>query len=148
MGIEIEMPGNGGSAEHRRARRYRLLGQATARPLDTDVTMPGRVIDVSTSGCLLVVPCLAKFDIDTFVDVCVTTNTATFRALASIRHCVPNHWRVGVSFVNLSRRGQEELAQLIDALEAAKRSGRRHTHEVTVLRLAEQPPFQRLSPAN
>ena len=110
--------------------------------------MPGRIIDVSTSGCLLVVPCLAKFDIGTFVDMSVTTNTATFRALGTIRHCVPNHWRVGVSFVNLSRRGQAELLQLIAALEAAKQSGRPHSHEVTILRLDERPPLKRFSPVN
>jgi hypothetical protein len=148
MGIEVQMHGNGGSAEHRSAKRYRLLGQVTARPLETDITMPGRVIDVSASGCLLMVPCLAKFAVDTFVDISVTTPAATFRALGSIRHCVPNHWRIGVSFVNLSRRGQAELGQLIEALEEAQQQGRTGSHEVTVLRLTERHALKRFSPLN
>jgi hypothetical protein len=142
------MHGNGGSAEHRRERRYRLLGQVTARPLETDITMPGRVIDVSASGCLLMVPCLAKFQIDTFVDMSVTTNAATFRALGSIRHCVPNHWRIGISFVNLTQRGQNELTQLIQALEEAQQRGHTGSHEVTILTITERPPLKRFSPLN
>jgi hypothetical protein len=142
------MHGNGGSAEHRRARRFRLPGQVTARPLETDITMPGRVIDLSASGCLLMVPCLAKFQIDTFVDLSVTAGAVTFRALGSIRHCVPNHWRIGISFVNLTRRGQSELTQLIEALETAQREGRPNSAQITVLSLAERPPFKRFSPLN
>ena len=148
MGIEIPMHGNGGSAEHRRARRYRLAGEATARPLDTDITMPGRVVDLSASGCLLMVPCLAGFEVDTFVDMSVSTSAATFRALGTVRHRAANHWRVGVSFVNLNRRGQAELSQLIQVLEAAEQSGRPNSHEVTVLSLAERPPCKRFSLVN
>jgi hypothetical protein len=148
MGIEIQMHGNGGSAEHRRARRYRLGGEATARPLDTDITMPGKVIDVSASGCLVMVPCLAGFEVGTFVDMSVSTGAATFRALGTICHRAPNHWRVGVSFVNLSRRGQSELGELIDVLKSAEQNGRRSSCEVTVLSLSERPPHMRFSPVS
>jgi hypothetical protein len=148
MGIEIQMRGNGGSAEHRHSRRYRLGGEATARPLDTDVTMPGRIIDLSASGCLLTVPCLANFEVNTFVDMSVSTSAVTFRALGSIRHRVLNNWRIGISFINLSRRGQSELSQLIELLAAAERSGRRNSHEVTILSLAERPILKRFSPVN
>jgi hypothetical protein len=146
MGIEILMRGNGGSAEHRLARRFRLGGEVTARPLDTDITMPGRVIDLSACGCLLTVPSLAAFEVGTYVDMSVSTSAFAFRALGSIRHCVRNHWRVGVSFVNLSRRGLSELGQLIEVLEAAEQRGRPNSHEVTILSLAERPPLKRFSP--
>ena len=146
VGKEIQMRGNGGSADQRQARRYRLRGEATARPLETDITMPGRVIDLSAQGCLLMVPSLTGFEIGTIVDMSVSTDTVTFRALGRVRHRAPDHWRLGVSFVDLSRRGKSELSQLIEVLEEAAQQGRPTMCEVTVLRVAEYPPLKRFSP--
>lgn len=147
MGIEIQMPGNAGSAEHRRAMRYRLRGEAMARPLDTDALMPGRVLDISPFGCLLAMPFLSPFEIGSLVDMSISTISVAFRALGVVRHLLPDHWRVGVSFVNLNRCGETELCQLIESLKLAHQAGRAATHEVTVIRHVERPPQFRFSPS-
>ena len=108
--------------------------------------MPGKIIDLSADGCLLMVPSLIGFEIGTVVDISVNTGAVSFRALASVRHRAPNHWRVGVSFVDLNRRGKAELSQLIEALEEAAQSGRPTACEITVLRTEEHPSLRRYSP--
>jgi hypothetical protein len=138
MGIEIPMTGNAGSAEHRQARRYRFRGDATARPLESGIALPGRVLDLSALGCLLMVPNLSEFAVGTLVDVSVNSSSIAFRALGSVRHCNPNHWRIGISFVNLSRRGEADLLELIAELDAAEQLGRPCVHEITVIR--HNPP--------
>jgi hypothetical protein len=144
MGIEIEMPGNGGSAEHRSAKRFRLRGEATARALESDISLPGRVLDLSARGCLLVVPSLAPFAVDTLVDLSIRAANVNFRAVGSVRHHVPNHWRLGISFVNLSRRGQAELVELLEALELAEKQGRADGCEIRVMQISEPGDNRRL----
>jgi len=139
MGIEIPMSGNHGSAEHRKARRYQYRGDATARQLESGLTQPGRILDLSARGCLLTLPDLSGLEVDTLVDMSVNTSSVAFRALGQVRHRSPSCWRVGIAFVNLSRRGQADLLQLIDDLEAAEQQGRPTTHEVTVFRHVERP---------
>jgi hypothetical protein len=140
MGIEIQMTGNGGSAEHRRTRRYRLRGDATARVLDSDVALPGRILDLSLRGCLLTLPSLARVEIDSLLDMSISTTAVSFRALGSVRYYLPNYWRIGVSFVNLTERGQSELSQLIDALKVADQMSRPRACQVAVLKLYVRPP--------
>jgi hypothetical protein len=148
MGIEIQMTGNSGSAEHRRTGRYRLRGEATARVLDSDLTMPGRILDLSTHGCLFATPCLVPIEIDSLLDMSISTSAVAFRAIGSVRHCLSNHERIGVSFVNLTRRGESELLQLIEVLKGAEQSGRTGTHEVAVIERIERPPYLRFSLLN
>ena len=146
MGIEIKMTGNAGSAEHRQARRYRFRGDATARPLESNETLPGRILDLSTLGCLLMMPNLSEFALGTLVDISVNTSSIAFRALGAVRHSNPSHWRIGISFVNLSRRGEADLLELIAELAAAGQLGRSCIHEITVIRHNQTGPEPREIP--
>ena len=137
MGIEIPMTGNAGSAEHRQARRYRFRGDATARPLESGIALPGRVLDLSALGCLLMVPNLSEFAVGTLVDVSVNSSSIAFRALGSVRHCSRSRKLLGIAFVNLSRRCEADLLELIDDLDSAEQMGSAAAPKITILRHIE-----------
>lgn len=133
MGVEIQMSGARRSVENRQAKRYRYQADATVRRLELPDTLSGRILDLSARGCLLRLPNLSDFAVDSLVDVCVNSNAVTFRALGSVRHCSQNRRLIGLSFVNLTRRGQLDLIELIAELEASEHSGQSLTHEIVVL---------------
>jgi c-di-GMP-binding flagellar brake protein YcgR len=134
MGIEIQMTANQRSTENRRSPRYRYRGEATLRRLDSDPTLPGRVLDLSATGCLLRLPDPSDFTVGTLIDLSIQAGAVTFRALGSVRHRARTRRVLGISFVNLSRRGEAELNALIADLESAEQSGRSTIQEITLLR--------------
>jgi hypothetical protein len=134
MGVEIQMSGAPRSVENRRAKRYRYQADAAVRRLELPDTLPGRILDLSDRGCLLRLPNLTDFPVDSLVDICVNSRAVTFRALGSVRHCSRNRRLIGLAFVNLSRRGQVDLRELIAELEAAEQTGQSVAHEIVVLR--------------
>jgi c-di-GMP-binding flagellar brake protein YcgR len=133
MGVEIQMSGARRSVENRQAKRYRYQADAAVRRLELPDTLPGRILDLSARGCLLRLPNLADFAVDSLVDVCVNSSAVTFRALGSVRHCSQNRRLIGLAFVNLSRRGQVDLLDLIAELEAAEQAGQSLAHQIVVL---------------
>jgi hypothetical protein len=139
MGIEIQMTANQRSTENRRAPRYRYRGEATLRRLDSDPTLPGRVLDLSASGCLLRLPDPSDFAVGTLIDLSIQTGPLGFRALGSVRHRARTRRVLGISFVNLSRRGEAELNALIADLESAEQSGQSAVQEITLLRHTDGP---------
>jgi hypothetical protein len=134
MGIETPISTKQRTPEKRETKRYRYRGDAKLRRLESDLTMPGRVLDLSARGCLLEVPDLTDFAVDTPVDMSVNTGWVSFRALGSVRHRNLKHMRIGISFVNLTRRGESELRELIAELEEAERAGRTGVLEISIAR--------------
>ncbi|MGD0796415.1 MAG: PilZ domain-containing protein [Acidobacteriaceae bacterium] len=139
MGIEIQMPANQRATENRQSPRYRYRGDATVRRLDSDPTLPGRVLDLSARGCLLRLPDLSDFQPNTLVDLHIHASTVAFRALGSVRHRARTRRVIGISFVNLSQRGQAELLALIAELESDEQSGHPVVQEITLLRHTDEP---------
>jgi c-di-GMP-binding flagellar brake protein YcgR len=133
MGIEIQMTANQRSAENRQSPRYRYRGDATVRRLDSDPTLPGRVLDLSAQGCLLRLPDLSDFEANSLVDLHINTGAVAFRALGSVRHRARTRRVLGISFVNLSQRGEAELLSLITELESAEQDGRSTVEEINVV---------------
>jgi hypothetical protein len=134
MGIETPISTKQRTPEKRETKRYRFRGDAKLRRLESDHSLPGRILDLSAHGCLLQVPDLSDFAVDTLVDMCVNTGWVSFRALGSVRHRNRKHLRIGISFVNLSRRGESELRELIADLEKAERAGRSDVLEISIAR--------------
>ena len=142
MGIEIPITTKQRTSEQRQTKRYRYRGNAKVRQLETDLSLSGRILDLSARGCLLQMPDLSAFAVDTLVDMCVNTGWVSFRALGSVRHVNLNHWRIGISFVKLSRRGESELLELITDLEEAERAGRSGVLEISIARHTGSPHHQ------
>jgi hypothetical protein len=132
MGVEIKMSGEPRPAEKRQARRYRYRGETTVRRLNSDPSLPGCILNLSTRGCLLRLPDLSDFEIGTLVDISVHSKLIAFRALGSVRHCSRNRRLLGISFTNLSQRGEAALLDLIADLEANAQAGRSAIHQITV----------------
>jgi hypothetical protein len=142
MGIEIPITTKQRTSENRQSKRYRYRGDAKVRQLETDLSLSGRILDLSARGCLFQMPDLSAFAVDTLVDMCVNTGWVSFRALGSVRHVNLNHWRIGISFVKLSRRGEAELLELIADLEEAERAGRSGVLEISIARHTGSPHHQ------
>jgi len=138
MGIEIPITAKQRTPEKREAKRYRFRGDAKVRQLETELALTGRIIDLSQRGCLLQMPSLSDYAVDTLVDMSVNTAWVSFRALGSVRHINLNHWRIGISFVKLTRRGEAELLELIGDLEKAEEAGRSGVLEISIAR--HKPP--------
>jgi hypothetical protein len=136
MGTELPITTKQRTSEKRQSKRYRYRGDAKVRQLETDLSLSGRILDLSARGCLLQMPDLSAFAVDTLVDMCVNTGWVSFRALGSVRHVNLNHWRIGISFIKLSRRGESELLELIADLEEAERAGRYGVLEISIARHA------------
>jgi c-di-GMP-binding flagellar brake protein YcgR len=139
MGIEIQMTANQRSTENRQSPRYRYRGDATVRRLDSDPTLPGRVLDLSATGCLLRLPDPSDFAVGTLIDLSIQTGALVFRALGSVRHRARTRRVLGISFVNLNQRGEAELLALIAELESAQQEGRSAIQEIAVLRHRDEP---------
>jgi len=139
MGIEIPITTKQRTSERRQNKRYRFRGNAKVRQLETELSLPARVLDLSARGCLLQMPDLSAFAVDTLVDMSVNTGWVSFRALGSVRHVNLNHWRIGISFVKLTRRGESELLELIADLEEAERAGRSGVLEISLTRHKGSP---------
>jgi hypothetical protein len=139
MGIEIQMPANRRATENRQAPRYRYAGEATLRRLDSDPTSPGRVLDLSARGCLLRLPDPYEFQVDTLVDLAIHTSAISFRALGSVRHRARTRRVLGISFINLTERGEADLLALIADLESADQTGHAVVQEITLIRHTHDP---------
>ena len=139
MGIEIPITAKQRTPEKRQTKRYRFRGDAKVRQLETELALTGRILDLSERGCLLQMPSLSDFAIDTLVDMSVNTGWVSFRALGSVRHINLNHWRIGISFVKLTRRGEAELLELISDLEKAEEAGRSGVLEISIARHKASP---------
>ena len=107
------------------------------RRLDSDPSLPGCILDLSARGCLLRLPDLYDFEVGMLVDIGIHSKQVEFRALGSIRHCGRRRRVLGVSFVNLSRRGESDLLDLIAGLEADEQAGRSGVHQITIFRYNE-----------
>jgi c-di-GMP-binding flagellar brake protein YcgR len=139
MGIEIQMTANQRSTENRESPRYRYRGDATVRRLDSDPTLPGRVLDLSARGCLLRLPDPSDFQVNTLVDLHIHAGAVAFRALGSVRHRARTRRVLGISFVNLSQRGETELLALINELESAEQDVDSTVEEITVFPHNDEP---------
>jgi hypothetical protein len=140
MGIEIQMTGRQRLVDQRQAKRYRFRGDATMRRLDSAPALRGCVLDLSERGCLLRLPDLSDLKVDELVDLSISSNAVSFRAVGEVRRCDPDRWRVGISFMNLTRRGEADLLDLIADLETAQQLGRACVQEIRVMRRDVPPP--------
>jgi PilZ domain len=139
MGVEIQMSGKQRSGENRQAKRYRYRGGAIVRRLDSDPSLPGLVLELSSQGCRLRLPDLTDFEVGAAVDIAVNSRGASFRAIGWVRHRSWTRKQIGVAFLNLSRRGEADLLELIADLEAQEQGGLPGVPEITVLRYAALP---------
>jgi hypothetical protein len=147
MGIEIPITTRQRTSENRQTKRYRYRGNAKVRQLESELLMSARVLDLSARGCLLQLPNLtdleltepAEFAIDSLVDMSVNTGWVSFRALGSVRHFNMNRWRIGLSFVKLTVRGEGELLELIADLEETEQAGRSGVMEISIARHSGSP---------
>jgi hypothetical protein len=114
--------------ENRRAKRYRYSADATLRQLGSGLTFPGVLLDLSHRGCLIRLIDSADVEIGTFFDLSVNSNAVAFRALGEVRHCSLEPCLIGISFVNLNRRGPADVRDLIAELEKPERSPKRSVH--------------------
>jgi hypothetical protein len=120
--------------ENRRTKRYRYSAEATLRHLECELTFPGVLLDLSHRGCLIRLIDSADIEIGTFLDLTVNSNAVAFRALGEVRHCSRKPCLIGISFVNLNRRGPADVRDLIAELEShqqSKRSAERSIHRTT-----------------
>jgi hypothetical protein len=69
----------------------------------------------------------------------VNSGWVSFRALGSVRHFNLYRWRIGISFVKLTLRGEAELLELIADLEEAERAGRTDVLEISIARHRGSP---------
>jgi hypothetical protein len=139
MGVEIKMSGGPRPAEKRQARRYRYRAETMVRRLNSDPSLAGCILNLSARGCLLRLPELSDYETGTLVDVSVNSRLIAFRALGSVRHCSRNRRLLGISFLNLSQRGEAALLDLIADLEADAQAGRSGVHQINVFR-CDAPP--------
>jgi hypothetical protein len=120
--------------ESRRAKRYRYSADATLRQLECELTLPGVLLDLSHRGCLIKLIDSADIKVGTFLDLSINSNAVAFRALGEVRHCSRKPCLIGISFVNLSRRGPADVHDLIAELEShqqPKRSPKRAIRRTT-----------------
>jgi hypothetical protein len=115
--------------EHRKAKRYRYPGQVLVGAPGTGDSQPANVLDLSASGCLLRMIKASDFRIGATLEVTINSAQIAFRALGAVRHFGQDRFVVGISFVNLGRRGASDLQELIadlesDAAQAAQQSPR------------------------
>jgi len=134
MGVEIQMNPNRRSVENRQARRYRYRGEATLRLLGAEQGQQGSLLDLSLQGCLLRVPELTGIGVDSSVEVAIASNFFSFRALGTVRYRAERRRLLGISFVNLTSRGEAELLELIADLDASQRTARGSVEEIKIER--------------
>jgi hypothetical protein len=137
MGVEIQMIGTTRSIEKREAKRYRYKGDATVRRLEYDESQNGRILDLSVRGCLLRLPDLSDLTIGALVDISLSSRLVSLRALGSVRHCSRSRKLLGIAFVNLSRRCEADLLELIDDLDSAEQMGSAAAPKIAILRHIE-----------
>ena len=103
------------------------------RRLESEPSLAGRILDLSVHGCLLRLPDLSDFQVGAPVDLAVNSSTVAFRALGSVRHISHTRSLLGISFVNLTRRGEAELQELIGELESGEHLGQSDSPKISVL---------------
>jgi hypothetical protein len=132
MGIQIPIATKQKTSERRQFKRYIYPGDAEVRQLAMELSLSGRILDLSASGCLLEMPNFFDFAIDAPVEICLNIGWVSFRALGSVRHVNPISGRIGISFEKLTRLGKSQLRELIVELEEAERAGRTGVLEISI----------------
>lgn len=108
--------------ERRKDPRYLCLGHITLVRLP-GISWTGRILDLSLGGCLIEIRSFVYAAPGSAVELTIQTGGAALRMMGKITFAdKPAPGRIGISFTQLSKRGQRELARVIAELEAARAS--------------------------
>jgi hypothetical protein len=102
--------------ERRKESRHPVDGSAILNLLYLGIKMPGRVLDLSLSGCCIRTDDRYVLGIFRRVEVELRIEGLPFR-LAGVTQSIHNSYSVGIRFLDVSERKREQLVQLIEDLE-------------------------------
>jgi c-di-GMP-binding flagellar brake protein YcgR len=103
--------------ERRKDLRFRCTGHADLHPAAAAPTLPGRIVDVSTGGCLIELHASQKIVPNETVELTFSINRLPFRVRGEVTS-LRSGTAVGFKFTGLSERVQEHLGELIEELAA------------------------------
>lgn len=102
--------------DRRRESRLDVDGTAVLHLVNLALRMPGRILNLSMSGCLIVTEERFMVGIYRRVEVEFKLEGLPFR-LAGVTQSVQGHHKVGVRFLDISERKREQLVELIKELD-------------------------------
>lgn len=109
--------------EQRRHRRLRCSGSAEVFLAATGTPCPARVVNLSRSGCLLILRSPQPLARDARVEIAFTVNQLPFRVLGEVK-AVRSDREFGLYFPALSRRAEMRLEDLVEELAEMGRKGK------------------------
>ena len=105
--------------ERRKEPRYLCLGHVTLVRLP-GLSWTGRILDLSLGGCLIEIRSFVYAAPGSAIELTVQAGGAALRVMGKVSFADrPEPGRIGISFTQLSKRGQRALEELIAKLEAA-----------------------------
>ncbi len=108
--------------ELRRHRRLRCSGAAEVYLTADSAPCPARVVNLSRTGCLLVLRGPQPLAHEARVELAFTVNGLPFRVMGLVK-AVRSDREFGLHFPALSQRAQMRLEDLVEELSATRRSG-------------------------
>ncbi len=108
-------------AEQRRHRRLRCSGAAEVYLAADGAPCAARVVNLSRTGCLLILRSPQSLARDARLELAFTVNQLPFRVLGEVK-AVRSDREFGLYFPALSRRAQVRLEDLIEELSETRRN--------------------------
>ncbi len=109
-------------AERRRHRRLRCSGTADVYLAANEAPCAARVVNLSRTGCLLILRSPRPLACAARVELAFTVNQLPFRVLGEVR-AIRSDREFGLYFPALSRRAEMRLEDLVEELSEVRRSG-------------------------
>jgi len=101
--------------DRRAAPRMRCKGIAEVTVLSLGKRLPGKLIDLSLSGCCIATEGPMPPVESPVVEVQVTVDGTTLRVAGVVRNVLKDH-RLGIEFVDVTRRKAQQISELVAEL--------------------------------
>lgn len=101
--------------EQRRNPRFECSGTASVQLAANEPACPGKIVNVSAGGCLIVLQNPQELSQDTMVELTFKVNDLVFRVWGKVR-AIRSETQIGFEFPLLSERVRKRLADLIEQL--------------------------------
>jgi c-di-GMP-binding flagellar brake protein YcgR len=102
-------------AQRRRHARLECSGSARVYLLDEGLELPGKIMDLSLEGCLVVLQKPMALREDAVVEINFSVKQLPFRVRAQVK-VRRSQTTVGFQFLKISLRGRRQLGELIEEL--------------------------------
>ena len=106
--------------DRRKHKRYRCGGNVQVRSLNYGKLSLGKIVDISSGGCLLRLDGRSNFTTNDMVEVIFRSSYLAFRIVGAIRRCEEEGTLIGLQFRDVSERGRRDLQGLMKDMQEAE----------------------------